>query len=511
LQVLRYSLIGGADRGHPEWLLALVALAAHLAVWNGYGYFVDELYFIVCGEHPAWGYVDQPPLIPLIAAGSYHLFPGLVLALRLVPALAHAATVALAGATARRLGGGWWAAFLAALCILGGGVFLGIGTTLSTGALEPLAGLFCAYALIRIVRERDERWWLALGLAAGIALEAKYLIAFWIAGLGVGLIATPARRSLTRPYLYAGAALAGLIWLPNLLWQNAHGWPFIELGRAAVEHKNVVISPWTFLWQVTDQFNPAAAPVWAAGLIGFAFWRRLADLRLFAIAAIVVFATFVTLHGKPYYLANTMPILFAGGAVALEAWLIRRLRVALTVAVAVSGIVGVPFALPILPIAKFAAYQRALGITPQPEWRGGKIGILPLYYADMFGWPELAAQVAQIYRALPPDEQGRAVFLGNNYGEAAALDVFGRRLGLPPAISGHNNYFLWGPRGHDGSVVIRLGGKAENLWKVYASITPAGVFENKWAMPYETGRTIWICRGRHPPLDADWASLKHYD
>jgi 4-amino-4-deoxy-L-arabinose transferase-like glycosyltransferase len=508
---LRYCLIGGADRGHPEWLLAFVALAAHLAVWNGYGYFVDELYFIVCGEHPARGYVDQPPLIPLIAAASYHLFPGVVLALRIVPALAHAATVALGGATARRLGGGWWAAFIAALSILTAPVFGAIGTTLSTGAIEPLAGLFCAYALIRVIREGDERWWLALGLAAGIALEAKYLIAFWLAGLGVGLVATPARRSLARPYLYAGAAIAGLVWLPNLLWQNAHAWPFIELGRAAVEHKNVVIAPPAFLLQVINQFNPAAAPVWIAGLVGFAFWRRLADLRLFAIAAVAIFAAFVILHGKPYYLANAMPGLFAGGAVAIEAWLIRRLRVTLAVAIAASGFVSVPFVLPVLPIAEFAAYQHALGFTTQPEWRGGKIGALPLYYADMFGWPQLAGQVAQIYRALPPDKQARAVFLGNNYGEAAAIDVLGRPLGLPPAISGHNNYFPWGPRGHDGSVVIRLGGKSEDLLKVYASCAAAGTTDNPWAIPAETGKILWVCRGRQPPMDKAWPSFKHYE
>lgn len=496
---------------HPGWALGLVALGLHLWASGGYGYFRDELYFIVCGERLDWGFVDQPPLIPAVAGAMHFLFPGSLRMLRLVPALANAATVVLVAAVAWRLGGGLWAQAVAALCVLTGGVFLGIGTTLSTGALEPLAGLFCAYALIRMIRDGEERWWLALGVAAGIALQAKYLIAFWLAGLGLGLIATPARRSLLSPYLYGGIALAVLIALPNVLWQASNGWPFFELGRVAVERKNVVVPPLDFLWQTVEQFNDAAALVWLAGLVGFAFWKRFADLRLFAIAFVAFFAAMIVLHGKTYYLANALPVMIAGGAVALEAWLAPRiLRIGLTTAIVAIGLVGAPFALPILPVVQFAAYQRALGIVPHREEEQGQIGVLSQYYADMFGWPELAGRVAGIYRSLTPDERKQAVFLVNNYGEAAAIDVFGQSLGLPPAVSGHNNYYLRGPRGHDGSVVIRLGGKPEVLLKAYASCTAAGTTDSPWAMPSETGRTLWVCRGRHPPMDKAWASFKHY-
>src|SRR5208282_1725183 len=148
----------------PGWLLALAALAIHLSVGRGYGYFRDELYFIVCGEHPAWGYVDQPPLIPLLAALLYHLFPGSLVMLRLLPALAHAGAIVLTAETARVLGGGRWAQVLAALCVLTGGVFLGIGTLLSTDAVQAPAWLFCGYAIIRIIRDGNERWWIAIGL-----------------------------------------------------------------------------------------------------------------------------------------------------------------------------------------------------------------------------------------------------------------------------------------------------------------------------------------------------------
>ena len=166
--------------------------------------------------------------------------------------------------------------------------------------------------------------------------------------------------------------------------------------------------------------------------------------------------------------------------------------------------------MPILPVERFAAYQAWLGVVPKSA-EASPVGPLPGYYADMFGWPELAALVSRAYRSLPPDEQARAVFFGGNYGEAAAVDVLVRPRGAPPAISGHNNYYLWGPLGHDGSVVIRLGGKREALLKVYASVEPAGVLDSPWAMPMERGKILWICRGRSPSLQAAWPSFRHYD
>ena len=451
----------------PAWTLAALTLAIHLCASSGYGYFRDELYFIVCGSRPAWGYVDQPPLVPLIAWTMHRLFPDSLVMLRLLPALAHAATVALAGETARRLGGGGWAEAVAALSVLTGVVYLAQGTILITDLVQPLTWLFCCHALIRIIRDGEERWWLAIGAVAGVALLTKYMIAFWLLALGLGLVLTPARRSLTRPWLYLGAGLALLIVLPNVLWQAAHDWPFLEIGRRAAENKNVALSPLAFLHAEIRELNIATAPVWIAGLGAFAFWRRFGDLRIFAIAFVAVIAVMIAIHAKPYYPVGAYPILFAGGAVALEAWLPSiALRGALAAAIVALGVIGAPFALPILPIEGFAAYQAFLGITPKAdEW--SKIGRLPQYYADMFGWPELAAAVGRVYQSLPPEERASAVFLGGNYGEAAAIDVLGQPWHLPPAISGHNSYFLWGPQGHDGSVVIRLGGNRDNLLKAY--------------------------------------------
>ncbi len=195
---------------------------------------------------------------------------------------------------------------------------------------------------------------------------------------------------------------------------------------------------------------------------------------------------------------------------ALEAWLPwRAARGAVLAVIGIVGAIAAPFSLPILPVERFAAYQDFLRQPPEPM-EHDRLGRLPQYYADMFGWPELAALVGHVYQSLPQQDRAKAVFFADNYGEAGAIDVLGRPWNLPPAISGHNSYFLWGPRGHDGSVVIRLGGDRAALLRSYTSVEAAGVFDNPWAMPGETGRTVWICRDRTVPLDVAWPRFKVY-
>ena len=275
---------------------------------------------------------------------------------------------------------------MAALCVLVAGVYLGFGTLAAPDTWQPLAWLFCAYALIRLIQGGDWRWWVALGLAAGIAFLAKYTIVFWLVGLGLGLLATPQRRLLAGPGPYIAAALAALIVAPNLIWQAAHDWPFFELARITVAHKNVALSPLAFLAAEADTLNYGVAPVWLAGFAALALWRRLGEFRLFAVAFALVIAAMIAIHAKPYPVgAHT--VLFAGGAVAVEAWLPWRLpRHALTALVVLLGLVGAPFALPVLPIERFAAYQEFLGITPHAQ-EATAVGQLPQYFADMFGWP----------------------------------------------------------------------------------------------------------------------------
>jgi hypothetical protein len=495
----------------PAIWLALLTAALHLWANGEYGYFRDELYFIICGQRPDWGYVDHPPLVPLLASLMHALFPNSLTMLRLIPALAHAGTVALTAETARKLGGGKWAQLLAGMAAFLCPLLLVFGTMFATDSLQPIAWLFYAYALIGIIRDNDKRWWLPMGLVIGLAFLAKYTIAFWVVALLLGLLLTSKRGRLARPGPYVAAAVAALIVLPNLLWQWVHGWPFLEFAAAAFESKNVVYAPWTFVLIQIRDLNPVAAPIWLAGLAAFAFWGRFADLRAISIAYLLLLVAMIALHAKSYYPNGAYPVLFAGGAVALEAWLTSpRLRAALLVGVVLFSLPLLPFTVPILPIERFAAYQSFLGLAPETRDNDLAPGRVSQLYADMFGWRELAALVGRAYQSLSPEERADAVFFANNFGEAAAVDIFAKPWGLPPSISAHNNYYLWGPRGHTGSVVIHLGGSREELLKVYASVEAIGKTDNPWALPLETGRTIWICRGRFEKLDADWPNLKHY-
>ena len=310
---------------HPAACLGVATLALHLWVNGSYGYFRDELYFIVCGRHLAWGYVDQPPLVPLVAWASDSAFHSLR-GLRLIPALAAAATVALTVSAARMLGGGRYACWLAGLTVLAGGVLQLLGVLLSTDTLQPLAWLACALAIIRAQRGREPRWWWAVGLIAGVAFLAKYTAAAYLGCLALGLLATKQRRLLAHWQPWAAVVLAVAMAAPNLVWQAANGWPFLAHGAELAVHQNIPLSPAAFLLQEVMTMGPGTAPVWLVGLAAFGLWRRFADLRWVAIGWALLMAAMVAAHGRPYYPAGAYPLLMAGGAVALEAWLPRALR-----------------------------------------------------------------------------------------------------------------------------------------------------------------------------------------
>src|SRR5271166_1684177 len=229
---------------HPAAVLGLAALALHLWVNGSYGYFRDELYFIVCGRHPAWGYTDQPPLIPLIAAASDAAF-GSLTGLRLVPALAGAATVALTALAAGMLGGRLYARWLAGLVVLASGTLPFWGIVLTTDTLEPLAWLAIAICIIRAEKDDDPRWWLPAGAIGGVAFLAKYTVAPYLVSIALGLLATPRRRLLARWQPWAAVLVAVGIAAPNLLWKAANGWPFVAhtAALAGGEQKHSLLAP----------------------------------------------------------------------------------------------------------------------------------------------------------------------------------------------------------------------------------------------------------------------------
>jgi 4-amino-4-deoxy-L-arabinose transferase-like glycosyltransferase len=493
---------------HPAIALGLVALALHLWANGSYGYFRDELYFIVCGRHPAWGYTDQPPLTPWIAALSQAAF-GSLRGVRLVPALSSGALVALTAAAAGLLAGGLYARWLAGLAVLVGGFLQAVGSLLTTDSLQPLAWLVVGICVIKAERDEEPRWWFVAGAVGGVAFLAKYTVALFLASLALALLLTPERRLLDRWQPWAAAALAAAIAAPNLIWQAANGWPFVAHTAVLAAEKNIPLSPPAFLAQEVLVLSPATAPVWIAGLAAFAFWPRFAAYRWVAVAWALLIVASLLGRARPYYIAPAYPLLIAGGAVALEAWLPRLAKPVLACAVLAVGAIGIPLFMPILPVETFIAYQRALGFRPSTGEKL-KLGELPQYYADQFGWPEIAKALGEAYQALPPEDRAHAVVFAWNYGDAAAADVLGASWSLPPAISGHESYWLWGPRSADGSVVLVYGGPREWYLPVCGSVEPVGYVDNPYGMPEESGQTVWLCRDVREPFEKAWPKLRHF-
>ena len=500
----------GAQR-LAEWAPAAGILLFHLAFLPGYGVFRDELYYVACGRRPGWGYVDHPPLVGWVAwlvaqvAGESHL------ALRVVAALALAATVWLAGRIAAALGGGPFAQSLAGLATGLAPVALSLGSTYSMNAFDLLFWALIAWLLVRVLSGGSERLWLAFGAVAGVGLLNKISILYLGFGLVVGLVLARRWDVFRSRLFWAGGLLALAIFLPHLLWQHANGWPTLEFMANARRHKMAPLSAPGFVREALLQTAPMAW-LWVVGVAWLLLARASSRVRALGFAFLVVVGVLAFGGGKPYYLAAAYSLAFAAGAVAVESWTAGRAR-ALRPALAVL-MVGVALALsplgrPVLPVDAFVRYAAALGQKPGTEERKA-LGRLPQFYADMHGWREMAEAVAGVVRSLPPEDRAKACVFGQNYGEAGAVEYFARDLDLPPAISGHNSYWLWGPGACTGEVMVVLGDRRERLEELFADVRLGAVSRCRDCMPYEDGLSIWVARGPKVPLAGVWPGLKGF-
>ena len=492
-------------------VVALITFACHVALAGRYDLFRDELYFIVCGQHPSFGYVDQPPAVPLLAAALYRLGLG-AWGLRLPVALAAGALVWLAARFVRLLGGGELAVGAAALACAIAPMLMGLTATLNTSAFEPLAWTGVAYLMLKAVRHSDDRALLLAGVVAGLSLQVKYSMAFWMIGLSVGLLLSPERRLFLRPAFWLGAGLAALIAAPSFLWQLSHGFPFLELGAAA-KGKNADVPLLPFLGNQLFVMNPVLAPLWVTGLLAPFVVTRLRDARFVVIAAAVVFVIVRLGHGKDYYLAPLYPTLFVIGAVAIAPLVRGACGIVVTgigsAAAFAFSAVAAPMALPILPPATLAAYMTRLGVAPQQQERSFAGTVLPQAFADQLGWHDFNRQIETAWNKIDPADRAATGILLDNYGEAAALDLYGDRL--PPALSGHNQYSLWGLRGQHPLDLLVIRRDSAELRRHCRQVVPLGITSSPYAVAHENGKMIVLCRGVHPSLATLWPELQHYD
>ena len=498
--------------------LALAKLLLHLLTAGNYGYFRDEFYYVVASERLDLGYVDFPPFVVLVTAATRAVLGDSLVALHFLPALAGAIMVVLTGLMARELDGGRYAQGIAALATLVAPNVLAFGAWLSMDAFDQLFWVSATFVLILILKRQGSRLWLLFGLVAGLGLFTKVTMLYFGFAVFVALLATPARRHLGTRWSWLGGAVALAFLLPYLYWQMANGWPTLEFWRNY--YWNMYPDSFAgFFIEQTLTMQPISLLLWLAGLWFFLFGKYGKPFRALGWVYVILFAIFAIQNAKFYFLAPAYPMLFAAGGVTLERFFEGRRwgwpKPVYALVLAVTGaIIAVFSAVPTLPVetvAKINDTFAGVNLGIEGSGRSAEVDKLPLNFADRLGWEDMVSTVAGVRDRLPPEEQLEACVLARNYGEAAAVDFYGPGYGLPKAISGHNNYYLWGPRGCTGEVVLSVGVPLEQLEIVFGDVEEADEVRCEYCMPDENNFPVYVSRDPKIPFEEAWPEFKHYN
>ncbi len=483
----------------PVAVVAASLAALLVAFSSRYGYHRDELYFIACGQHLAWGYPDQPPFVPLVARLMSDLAPSSLVVLRLPSAIASAALVVLTGMIARELGAERRAQVLAAAAVAVAPMVIGTGHLLSTSTFDLPAWALASWLVIRILRAGDDRLWLAVGLVTGLGLFDSDLIAFLLFAVVVSLAVAGPRRAFRSPWLYAGGAIALAMWAPYLAWQASHGWPELAVARSIANGGSGTSAPrWELLPYQLLLFGEVT-PIWVAGLVRLLRGEALRWCRAIGVAFIVLVIVFTVTGGKPYYLGALIPALMAAGAQPTVDWVRRgrtRGRAGLVTAAVVLSLTAIPVTLPVVPVGDVHA-------TP----------IVTLNYdaGETIGWPAYVREIAAVYRSLPAPERSAAIVLGSNYGEAGAVEHYGPADGLPAAYSGHMSFWYWGPPPASKTVAVAVGFGKQQLTPFCATLRLAAHLNNHVGVhDDEQGAPVWVCSGLRDSWAAIWPRLQNF-
>ena len=461
-----------------------------MAVADRYGWHRDELYYLASSRHLALGYVDYPPITPLLARADQAIFPGSLPALRLLTILAGACVIIVTALIARELGANRLAQVLAGLAVLISPMYVGANILFQTVSFDQLVWAVTCLLFVRLLRGSDPKEWLLLGLVFGIGLETKYTVIGLGVAIVIGLLATNQRQLLASRWPWLGFGFALVLFVPNLAWQAGHHWDSLLY---TIGHRGATDGPIAYWVQQFLLMGPQLIPL----IVGGAWWLwRREPFRAAAVTIVAVELFFFLVGGKAYYPAPIYALAYAAGCV----WLVEAVRqpwirrVAVAVAVAIT-VVLLPIGLPILP---------AKTMADSWVWKARKD------FADMYGWPDLVEQVTTVYQQLPLGDRSAVVILASNYGEAGALDFYGH--GLPPVVSPHLTYYYWAPAHMTPSTVIVVGYSRPYLGTFFGDIEQAATITNSYGLHnYEYGQAIWICRSPLVPLDQAWPRLKALD
>ena len=487
--------------------MALIAVLFHILLNGQYGFHRDELDFIMNARQLDWGYVSYPPITPFFARIGLELFGESLRGLRVIPAIVQGIVMVLAAWMARDMGGKRRAQILTAFVVFITPVSIFGGTVIMYFAFDYLWWVVVAFFMVRLLATDDARYWLGVGAGIGLGMMTKYTMAFWVSGLIVAVLITSARKYLRSKWLYFGAALALLIYLPNLIWQIQHD--FISLEYLESIHARDIS------WGRSDDFlseqlilttNPLSLPIWAVGLSVCLFGASMKRFRTLGWMFVVTFVLFAINKGRGYYTGPSYVMLLAAGVVWFESWLAARTEKARRVGFSllwgtqvIGSLIGIVLMKPIAPINS-------------PLWEV-TTGVTDDLFTEMIGWQDLTAQVAEIYNSIPEDEKTRTVILAGNYGEAGALDLYGDEYGLPRIITGSNSYWYRGYGEPEPETVIVVGFESSYAGQFFKSCNYAGTVRNQYGVKneestYHTG--LYVCREPRTPWNEMWKRMQWY-
>jgi hypothetical protein len=484
--------------------------------FEGYGIFRDEYYYLACSHHMALGYVDQPPLSIYLLTFSRLLLGDSLFALRFLPAVAGSLTVLFTGLIVKKLDGGRTALIIASLAVIAAPILLAMNNLYSMNVFDILFWSIAAYLFVRLIKEDNLKLWIPLGIVIGLGLLNKISMGFFAVGVFAAVILSKHRKHLSTRWPYLAAFIAGILFLPYVIWNLTHHMAHLEFIHNASTYKYAGMTRIDFILGQFLLSNPMALPLWLAGFYFYFIARQGKPFRpLGIIFAVVVIIHLINGHSKPEYLSPAYPILFAAGAIQLERLFQRKylewLKYAFPIIIVIGGMIGAPMAMPCLPVETYIEYAKAIGIGPQTS-EGKELAELPQFYADMFGWENMAKTVSEVYMSLPPEERKKTVIYAHNYGEAGSIEYYSRKYALPPVVSPHNNYWYWGwdHFDKDYETIIIIGGRIEDHLVSLETVEKAGFIHCQYAMPYENNQTVFVGRGFKRSLKEIWSTDKHF-
>lgn len=486
----------------PVAAVVLLQATVLTALSGRYGFHRDELYFLAAGKRLAWGYVDQPPLTPLIARASTAVFGQSPAGLRAAATVCGAVAVLVAALIARELGGTGAAQTFTGACTASSGFILGVTHMFVTPTLDLVAWLALAWLVLRMLRTGDRRWWIAIGAVFALGMYNKWLVPLLAVALVAAVLAVGPRRMLAGRWPVLGTGLAVAMALPMLVWQARNGWPLLTVA-GGISAKDGAGNRALFVPDQLLYISPVLVPTMIAG--GLRLWRDpdVRWARAFPLAYLILCAELLASGGKPYYPIPMLLVFVAAGAPATLRTLRRAgaaARAGAYAAFAIGAVVSLLAGLPILP----------------PSALGGPILALNKEQGEQIGWPSLTAAVAQVWQQIPPGERAKAVILAENYGEAGAVEFYGGRYGLPQPYSGHMSYSAWGPPSDamTGPVLlIREKTDSANTYLLddFTDCTVRAHQDNGYGLANEESATqIWLCAAPSEPWSVLWPALRHY-